>query len=252
MTVPSRSRSRPAPSDSRCDGARVDEELLDLRELDGAPQDAERVAADGACGTDRDDAAAVGRDDEQLLVLGAGAHRRHDEPGRRHADRQLDEQRQQRCPGEVAHDDAAGRRVADGDPPRVDLAVDVDVDAADGQGEAGEHEDAARGRDDEQLDPAEPDADVPAQHAQREDRPAQRGHPAHAGRDRAPDPAGALGQRAPGLPDPPAPPDLAAGSLTTRPAGGRGVGGRAGGGGGHDERSATLGRTGVRGMRVEA
>ena len=120
------------------DGARVDEELGALGPRQGAAHQAERVALHGRRGADLDDAAARGRDDEELLVRVAGGQRRQHEARGRQAHGQLDEDRQHRRARLVGDEDAAGRGVADDDPARVDLGEDADLGAAEREDEADE------------------------------------------------------------------------------------------------------------------
>ena len=95
-----------------------------------------------------------------------GVERRQDEAGRREADGQLDEDRQHRRARLVGDEDAAGRGLADDDPARVDLGEDAHLGAPEREGEADDEEhEGGRGHH-EQLGPAPPRADDPADDAE--------------------------------------------------------------------------------------
>ena len=175
------------------DGARVDEELGALGPRQRAAHEAERVALDGRRRAHLDDAAARGRHDEELLVGVARGQRRQDEPGRRQADGQLDEDRQHRRARLVGDEDPARRGLADDDPSRVDLGEDAHLRATEREHEADREEHEGGRGDHEQLGPAPAGADEPADDAEREDRPAERRDPPKDPGDGAPHALGLVG-----------------------------------------------------------
>ena len=145
----------------QADDLRVHEQL-DGGLLDGVPaEQAERVGAHRARRPDGDDGAPVGRDHEQLVVRRAAGQGRQLEGGAAAADRHLDGQGAQPRLGPVGRDEPSRRGRADADPRRVELDGDVEAGLADDEADRDEQREHAAGGDEEQLRPAEPDAEQP-------------------------------------------------------------------------------------------
>ena len=160
------------------DRARVHVEVLGLGPQHRAADQPERVAAHRGDRTHRDDAATLGGDREQLVVLGAGTQRRQREGRARRADRQLDARGQHPPVADVGHLDRAHRPLADDDtalpqpqPHPVGVAAHRERDRADDEGEQPTG-------DDDRLQPAEALAHDQREHPRAEHDPAGAADPA--------------------------------------------------------------------------
>ena len=150
------------------------EEFALLGPLHGAADESQWVAVDGGRGPDLDDSATLGGHDEQLFVGLARAQRRQREARGGPAHGQLDQQWEHAAAREVAHLDAAGGGLADGDPGRVDVGADLDLGVPDGQRHAGQEEDEAGDGDHREVGPLVAAREEPRDQAEGEDGPPQR------------------------------------------------------------------------------
>ena len=167
------------------DDLRVHEQLH-RRLRHGFPaQQPERVGAHRARRADSDDGAPVSRHQEELVVARAGGKRGELEGRPADADGNLHAERAQPRPGLVDRDDPARRGHADADPRLVELDADVKRRSADHEADRDQQRDQAARGDEEQLLPAEPDAEQPGGHGDDEHPPPRRGSDLPGGTDRA-------------------------------------------------------------------